>query len=158
MLGIAILAGLIVLVLVAGQLGLLKGPAPKRNTSETGKLRLPKLGFQNSVSSQFSPTKESEQRHFIEPLKFTGDPIKAMVRLKPVILTIPDLTIIEHQPHYLYAQAHSKLLKFVDDLEFIVDAPNSVIHVRSAARLGYRDFDANRKRIEAIRQAWDKSR
>jgi uncharacterized protein (DUF1499 family) len=39
----------------------------------------------------------------------------------------------------------------VDDLEFHLDASARVIHVRSAARLGYSDFGVNRKRIEAIR-------
>jgi uncharacterized protein (DUF1499 family) len=43
------------------------------------------------------------------------------------------------------------LLKFTDDLEFWLDRPASVIQVRSSSRLGRKDFQVNRQRIEAIR-------
>ena len=43
---------------------------------------------------------------------------------------------------------------FVDDVEFYF--PNeSIIHVRSASRMGYSDLGVNRKRIETIRQRFD---
>lgn len=42
---------------------------------------------------------------------------------------------------------------FVDDVEFLLDAGARVIHVRSASRLGRRDFGVNRARIEALRAA-----
>ena len=40
---------------------------------------------------------------------------------------------------------------FVDDVEFVLATEQMVIHVRSAARLGYSDFGVNRKRIESLR-------
>jgi uncharacterized protein (DUF1499 family) len=40
---------------------------------------------------------------------------------------------------------------FVDDVEFLLDEKARVIHVRSASRLGRKDFGVNRERIEAIR-------
>jgi uncharacterized protein (DUF1499 family) len=43
---------------------------------------------------------------------------------------------------------------FVDDVEFFVDPARSVIQVRSASRLGHRDFGVNRKRIESLRAAF----
>jgi len=44
-------------------------------------------------------------------------------------------------------------MKFVDDIEFLLDTANQQVQVRSASRLGYRDFDVNRERVEAIRAA-----
>jgi len=44
----------------------------------------------------------------------------------------------------------------VDDVEFWIDAPNQVIHFRSASRVGRGDLGANRARVEAIRAAWEK--
>lgn len=41
---------------------------------------------------------------------------------------------------------------YVDDVEFRLDAEANLIHVRSAARLGRRDFGVNRARLEAIRR------
>ena len=56
-------------------------------------------------------------------------------------------------PGYLHVEFASKGLGFVDDAEFALDAAARVIHVKSAARLGIRDFSVNRDRVEAIRAA-----
>jgi uncharacterized protein (DUF1499 family) len=46
----------------------------------------------------------------------------------------------------------TRLLKFVDDVEFWFDPANEVIQVRSASRIGRSDLGVNRQRIEALRQ------
>jgi uncharacterized protein (DUF1499 family) len=43
---------------------------------------------------------------------------------------------------------------YIDDVEFALDTNASVIHVRSASRLGESDLGLNRKRVEAIRTAF----
>jgi uncharacterized protein (DUF1499 family) len=52
---------------------------------------------------------------------------------------------------YLYAEFRSRLLGFVDDVELLFDENAGVFHVRSASRLGRRDFGVNRKRVELLR-------
>ena len=42
-------------------------------------------------------------------------------------------------------------MRFVDDVELYYDEKAGLIHVRSASRLGRRDFGVNRKRVEALR-------
>ena len=59
--------------------------------------------------------------------------------------------VIRSEPDYLYAQYTTRLMKYVDDVEFWFDPAKKVIQVRSASRLGSRDFGVNRSRIEAIR-------
>jgi uncharacterized protein (DUF1499 family) len=44
-------------------------------------------------------------------------------------------------------------MKYVDDAEFWFDPGASVVQLRSASRLGRKDFGVNRARIESIRQA-----
>ena len=63
---------------------------------------------------------------------------------------MPGATVIEEKPNYLYAEFRTKLLGFVDDVEFLLG--DGVIHVRSASRLGRRDFGVNRRRIESLRK------
>ncbi len=46
---------------------------------------------------------------------------------------------------------------FVDDFEAHVGPGARVIELRSASRLGYSDFGVNRKRVEAIRTAFEAS-
>ena len=51
----------------------------------------------------------------------------------------------------MYVEFTSRLMRYVDDVEFLYDSASNQTHVRSASRLGYSDLGANRKRIEAIR-------
>ena len=46
-------------------------------------------------------------------------------------------------------------MRFVDDLELTFDEKAGVLHVRSASRLGRRDFGVNRARVEALRARID---
>jgi creatinine amidohydrolase len=63
--------------------------------------------------------------------------------------------VITEEPGYLYAEFETRWLRFVDDVEFLLDAPAGVIHVRSASRLGRKDLGVNRKRIEELRARHD---
>jgi uncharacterized protein (DUF1499 family) len=59
--------------------------------------------------------------------------------------------IMREEGSYLYAEFRTRLLRFVDDVELAYDEQAGVIHVRSASRLGRRDFGVNRARVEALR-------
>jgi len=58
---------------------------------------------------------------------------------------------VEQRDDYLYARFETQLLRFVDDAEFWYDPAAQAIQVRSASRLGRKDFGVNRARVEAIR-------
>ena len=60
--------------------------------------------------------------------------------------------MVKHDASYLYAELKSKRMGFVDDVEFFAVEKDGVIHVRSASRLGRRDFGVNRERVESIRE------
>ena len=63
--------------------------------------------------------------------------------------------LIKSEPGYLYAQFTTKLMKYVDDVEFWFDPAANAIQVRSASRVGRGDMGVNRKRIEAVRAVLD---
>jgi uncharacterized protein (DUF1499 family) len=106
----------------------------------------------NCVSSQ---APESDQQHYIAPLRFSGDPASAWERLKAAVLAEKRVTIVAEQDIYLHAEIRSLLFRFVDDVEFSIVADTGLIHVRSASRVGHSDFGVNRKRVERIRAAFD---
>jgi uncharacterized protein (DUF1499 family) len=60
--------------------------------------------------------------------------------------------VVKREADYLYATFTTKLMKYTDDVEFWIDPQTSVVQVRSASRLGRKDFGVNRARIEAIRR------
>lgn len=102
----------------------------------------------NCVSSQADP---GDAEHHIAPLAFKGGTLEAMAALRKALDGMERCTVVRHEANYLYAEFRSKLLGYVDDVEFTHDAKAGVIHVRSASRLGRRDFGVNRARVEAIR-------
>ena len=97
----------------------------------------------NCVSSQADP---SNREHYIAPIPFRGD---AMAAVRRAVAAMPRAKVISEKENYLYAEFRSKLLGYVDDVEFFYDG--AAIQVRSASRLGRRDFNVNRNRVEQLR-------
>lgn len=146
-------------LLLAGCAGLLTGSAPPDLGLHSGLLKAPSQ-TRNSVTSQADRFPEAKHRDYasIAPLAFSGEPDAAMARLAAVVQGMADAVLVTRQPNYLYATFTTRWLRFVDDVEFALDAPTGVIHVRSASRLGAEDFGTNRRRIEAVRSAFEAAR
>jgi uncharacterized protein (DUF1499 family) len=104
----------------------------------------------NCVSSQADP---GDRGHYIEPIAFGGEPADAMAALRRALEAAPGVRVVAAQPDYLYAECRSRVMGFVDDVEFALDAAGGVFQLRSAARMGRRDFGVNRARIESLRRA-----
>lgn len=103
----------------------------------------------NCVCSQ-----DEDAGHHIEPLRFTDSPRAAWDRLRDLVETLPRTRVVSSDERYLHVEFTTPLMRFVDDVEFLLNDTASVIHVRSSSRIGHSDLGANRKRIEAIRQSW----
>ena len=96
----------------------------------------------NCVNS-FSNTEE----HKIQSFSGTGKNL--WQNLIQVLNEQKNSKIIVNEPQYIHATFTSKLMGFVDDVEFFQS--NNTIHIRSASRLGYSDLGANRDRVEHLR-------
>lgn len=125
------------------------GSRPARMDVTDGKF-IPCPDSPNCVSSQ-----APDQVHAIEPLSYKGTPEEARARLLAVIKGMKRANIVTEQALHIHAEFTSAVFRFVDDAEFFIDDTQKVIHVRSAARLGYSDFGVNRKRMETIRQLFN---
>lgn len=93
-----------------------------------------------------------DEAHRIAPLVFKDPSEMAFARLKQILDGRGDTTIIGERPGYLLVEFHTVL--FVDDGEFLLDAEQRLIQVRSDSRLGYSDLGKNRRRLEEIRQSF----
>ncbi len=113
-----------------------------------GRLAPPK-STPNSVSSQADA---ADAEHYIAPIVFKGDANAAATAMRAAVESMRDATVMRQDGGYLYAEFRTKLMRFVDDVEFFFDANSGVIHVRSASRLGRPDFGVNRARVEALRK------
>lgn len=145
--------------LLAGQLGWLRGHKPADLGVTEGRLKPPSL-TRNSVSSQASLYPDHPQRTYadIAPFDLHGQPPEvALDRLEALLRQRPEMVSVDRQGGYIHAEAQTRLMKYVDDLEFWFNPERGVVEVRSASRLGREDFAANRQRVEALRVAYSKA-
>lgn len=90
--------------------------------------------------------------HRITPFKVTGDAGHVFEKLRTILAERPDTKVLSADSATIRVEFRT-LLGFIDDGLFVLDIANSLIHVRSAARLGYWDMGKNRSRMEEIRKA-----
>jgi uncharacterized protein (DUF1499 family) len=100
-------------------------------------------------------TQAANEQHAIPPLRYTGSAVEALANLKAVLAAQPRTTTITATDTYLHVECASRLFRFVDDVEFLIDDAHKVIHFRSASRAGRSDLGVNRQRMENIRKAFD---
>jgi uncharacterized protein (DUF1499 family) len=148
------LAALVLLVLLAAQLGAFSGRAPANLGVREGKFKPPSR-TPNSVSSQADLWSQHPMQDYarIAPLALRGSGPESIARIRRIAEALPGAHVIESRDDYLYLQFTTRWMKFVDDAEFWFDPAAGVVQVRSASRIGRKDFGVNRQRIEAIRQA-----
>ena len=99
----------------------------------------------NCVSSQ---SQNPEQ--YVEPFPYSGTVTDAKAKLHSLFKEYPRTHIVSDTDTYLHVEVSSFLFRFIDDVEFLFDDEQKLIHVRSASRTGYWDVGVNRKRIEAL--------
>ena len=108
----------------------------------------------NCINSEYP----EQQTHYTSPLKLL---LKRKMSTSP-INTLKDIIdemggmIETEENNYLAATFTSKIFRFVDDVEFRIDDETNLVHLRSASRVGRRDMGANKKRVDLIRQRYEK--
>ncbi len=118
----------------------------------------PDLGV---VNGRLAPCPESpncvsseavDESRRIMPIAYTGEAAAAMKRLHDIVAALPCATVVTQRPDYLHVEFRSRFFRFVDDVEFLLEPADSVIHVRSASRVGHSDLGVNGRRVEQIRE------
>lgn len=137
---------------LATQFGLLRGRMPGDLGARDGRLKPPSMS-PNSVSSQAGLYPDHPQRVYalVAPFPATDGGPQTLERIRRIAEAMSGAKVVKSDPGYLYVQFTTRWMKFVDDCEFWFDPRAGVIQVRSASRIGRKDFGVNRQRIEAIR-------
>ena len=101
-------------------------------------------------------TSNSEAPHAIEPWKYDDTMALEDVQSKLVrmLLDQDGAEIRTVSDTYIHAEFTSKVFKFVDDVEFLINEADHTISVRSASRVGYFDFKVNLKRVNKLKEAF----
>ncbi|HZP12799.1 MAG TPA: DUF1499 domain-containing protein [Nevskiaceae bacterium] len=101
---------------------------------------------------------DEDPDHHVNPLIFRGSVAQARAHLVAALKSLPRTEIVAEEPRYLRAESRSTLMRFVDDVQCVIQpaamGAGGVIELRSSSRVGYYDFGANRERIESLRKAF----
>jgi uncharacterized protein (DUF1499 family) len=111
----------------------------------------PLPGKPNCVSSL-----ATDAEHRVEPLELRGDVGAARATLEQIVADLPRSVLLAEDDAYLRFQFSSFVFRFKDDLEFHLVPADGVIHLRAAARVGHSDFGVNRRRVEVVRERYDR--
>ncbi|MDZ4083833.1 MAG: DUF1499 domain-containing protein [Bdellovibrionales bacterium] len=83
--------------------------------------------------------------HLSKPLSDAKEALRA------VLTKMPRTDIRKEDGPYLHVEFRTAVMRFVDDVEFLFDEQTKTLQFRSASRVGYSDWNVNRKRMEEIR-------
>lgn len=114
---------------------------------------LPCPNTPNCVNSQINNKEENQ----IAPITYLGTLVEAHARTVEKLESEKRAKIRTIDSNYIHVEFTSAFFHFIDDVEFNfveLHSGKTVIHVRSASRIGYSDFGVNRKRIERIRSEY----
>ncbi len=106
----------------------------------------------NCVSSD-----ATDSLHRIEPLSLRSDPHAVWQALLAYLDNTASFTVKVKDDGYVRAEARTTIFGFVDDVQFQMRLDQGDIAMRSASRVGLSDLGANRRRLEAIRQALEQA-
>ena len=96
-------------------------------------------------------TSDTGETHYIAPITIEGDPDAAWQRLQDILTEDGSYEITGSAPHYIRAEATTPILRFTDDVEFLLNRDAEQIEMRSASRIGRSDMGTNRERLEDLR-------
>lgn len=145
---VALLAALMGIEAGFGQpLGVFAGRAPADLGINSGKFKAC-TWRPNCVSSHADP---ADAVHFFAPMPFDLPEAEAARLTEAMLKQLPNIRLVASGGGYFRAEAKSPKLGFVDDVELFLDPRTKALYVRSASRLGIRDFGVNRARMEQLK-------
>ncbi|MEP3348541.1 MAG: DUF1499 domain-containing protein [Marinomonas sp.] len=101
----------------------------------------------NCVSTQ-APVDDST--HYAEAIVYSGERKDVQLLIESHMLNQGDAHIVSSSLGYVHFEVKSKIIGYIDDVEFYLPETDKVVHFRSASRVGYSDRGVNRDRMEKI--------
>lgn len=124
--------------------------SPKLGINESGSLQ-PCPPSPNCVSSESEDEGHSLPPWELKPTVPTSKVFEKLISASEKVGNVEWIVKPEGED-YLYGVFRTPIFRFPDDLEFVIDSENSLLHFRSSSRVGYSDMGTNKKRLLAIKK------
>ena len=92
-----------------------------------------------------------DAEHQVPAIRLADAPAAAWQGLQSLLAADGSAEIMTSGDDYIHVVYTSTIMRYRDDVEFILFADDAEIAFRSASRIGHADLGVNRDRIEAIR-------
>jgi uncharacterized protein (DUF1499 family) len=99
-------------------------------------------------------TQSKSKRHTMEPLPYLQTREATRERILSILKGMKRMQIVKLTEFHIHVEFRTALWRFVDDVEFLLDDEERVVHFRSASRAGYYDFGLNRRRMKEISEKY----
>ena len=86
----------------------------------------------------------------MDPIPFMGSLEESKKRLLNILETYPGCAVVGNEEERIKAEFRTRIIGFIDDVDFYFDDENKVINFRSASRIGYYDLGLNKRRMKKI--------
>lgn len=96
-------------------------------------------------------SEDADAQHAVDPLPVPAGEGTPVERLLSRLATLPRVEVLETTDSYVHATFTTLVLRFTDDVEFLLDPSGTHFDVRSASRVGHSDLGTNRERVEDLR-------
>jgi uncharacterized protein (DUF1499 family) len=106
----------------------------------------------NSPNCVSTLAKKKSQK--MAPLQLYGSADKSKALIKKIVGELKGTELIDESALYLHYTFKTRFGNFTDDVEFLIDTTENLIHFRSASRIGYGDLGANKRRMRKISRSW----
>ena len=120
--------------------------------------KVPMLGMQDGrfavCADDDCVSSQATDQHFIEPIRATGDPDVVMIDLARAVESLFGGHVLSVEGNYLRAEFKSRVLRTMDDAEFLYDQAAGVIHVHATSRGDAFNIEDNRERMEELRTVY----
>ena len=93
----------------------------------------------------------ADAEHAVPPFMLIMPAADAWPLVREAVIAMPRTRIVDEKEGYLHAETTSRIFRFVDDFELLLNVPAGRIDIRSASRTGYGDMGVNRKRVDWLR-------
>lgn len=88
-------------------------------------------------------------------LPFKGDMAETIAHIKKTAAAMEGSALQKEENNYLHFTYTTHTMKFIDDVEFLLDPAMRVVHFRSASRVGYYDLGTNKRRMKAFSTSYN---
>ena len=145
-----IFLGIVVIILITGIIWARTAKRPQLGVVHNQLSAIPDKP--NCVSTQSGNPKQK-----MPPIAYSSTQLEAQKKLITIITQLPRATLLDQKSGYIWVVYRSAFFGFPDDVEFMFDDNQKVIHFRAAARLGHSDLGVNKKRMATISQQFAES-